>query len=280
MGADDLLKQDYLQAGAGQEAPGFGAESEFEEDGWYRAQDEKKGADQDLHRSSQAAALSELLLESGLQKKSVDALLLGDDYSQLFSDKAGDGSAVPPALPLNRSLIVIDQSAENWRTSSHAPADAEVLVLEQTQDGLAQISDYLHQQRTEGSGRFSNLAIVCRGMGGQLKLGDREVEASELVNHETRLNGWQESLETSAGVRIFNSVNDSDGTTIAVQDALNSHIGTEAIEADASVAEEDHSVSDHIRIDHLTKTTKAEINLKVPSNFPEHFRLLVKKQPH
>ena len=71
MGADDLLKQDYLQAGAGQEAPGFGAESEFEEDGWYRAQVEEKGADQDLHRSSQAAALSELLLESGLQKLSL-----------------------------------------------------------------------------------------------------------------------------------------------------------------------------------------------------------------
>ena len=164
---------------------------------------------------------------------------------------------MPPALPLNRSLIVIDQSAENWRELAvSAPADAEVLVLEQTQDGLAQISDYLHQQRTEGNGRFSNLAIVCRGMGGQLKLGDREVEASELVNHETRLNDWQESFEESAGVRIFNSVDDSDGTTIAVQDALNSHIGTEAIEADASVAEEDHSVSDHIRIDHLTKTTK------------------------
>ena len=75
MGADDLLRQDSFHPNQEAEHQSLGSEADLNKSAWEQDQGLEAGADQDLRRSEEAAALSELLLANGLQQGNVDALL-------------------------------------------------------------------------------------------------------------------------------------------------------------------------------------------------------------
>ena len=148
---EELFRSDLDVSSTGLNSGGDIGSSSSEPGGsgdWTNPQ--QSGLDGDLQRSQEAVALNELLQEQGLEGGAVDALVQGDSYGALggASDDPLLSEVAPPPLAL--SLVVLDQSLQNWRELAvSAPADAELLVLDQAADGVAQISDYLLQQRLD-----------------------------------------------------------------------------------------------------------------------------------
>ena len=228
MEADDLLRKSSRAIGQEDDQHGLGGEWEPNHSAWDHGYEQEPGADQDLRRSEQTAAINELLLESGLEKQNIDALLQGEIYTDQVSPET-ETSATEIASPsLSKGLVVIDQSAKNWRELAvSAPTDVEVLVLQQNQDGIDQIRDHLLQQRVEKGKPFSSLTIVCQGRDGQLQLGDRELRTSEPDDYANQLNSWRESLERDAAISIFDGSIHSINETDEAQNAPTGIVATE-----------------------------------------------------
>ena len=203
---DDLFRSDLDVSSTGLDGGGDIGSSSSETGGGDWTNPQQSGLDGDLQRSQEAVALNELLQEQGLEGGAVDALVQGDSYGELGG--ASDDpllSEVPPR-PLARSLVVLDQSLDNWRELAvSAPADAELLVLDQASDGVAQISDHLLQQRLDGQGSYSSLAIVSAGADGLLQLGNGTLEAANLSSYGDQLRTWADSLTSGADLLLFGS---------------------------------------------------------------------------
>jgi len=203
---EELFKSDLASSGTGLDAGGNIGSSSSEPVGGDWTNPQQSGLDGDLQRSQEAVALNELLQEQGLEGGAVDALVQGDSYGDLggASDDPLISEVAPPPLAL--SLVVLDQSLQNWRELAvSAPADAELLVLDQASDGVSQISDYLLQQRLDGQGSYSSLAIVSAGADGLLQLGNGTLEAANLSSYGDQLRTWADSLTSDADLLLFGS---------------------------------------------------------------------------
>ena len=184
MGADDLLRQNSFHPNQEGEHQTLGSEADLNEQAWQRDQGLEAGAGQDLRRSEEAAALSELLLANGLEQGNVDALLQGDTYTDVLTDTSSDLSQELSTPSLSRSLVVIDQSVREWRELAvSAPSEAEVLVLDQNQDGISQINKYLDDEASQNKKDVQNLAIISEGADGKLLLGNGSLERSNLQDY-------------------------------------------------------------------------------------------------
>ena len=117
MGADDLLSQNSFHPNQEDEHQNLGSEADLNEQAWQRDQGLEAGAGQDLRRSEEAAALSELLLANGVQHGNVDALLQGDTYTDGLTDTSSDLTQELSTPSLHRSLVVIDQSVKTGANS-------------------------------------------------------------------------------------------------------------------------------------------------------------------
>ncbi|MEB3208660.1 MAG: VCBS domain-containing protein [Synechococcus sp.] len=203
---DDLFKSDLETSSTGLNSGGDIGSSSSENGSGDWTNPQQSGLDGDLQRSQQAVALNELLQEQGLEGGAVDALVQGDSYAELggASDDPLLSEVAPPPLAL--SLVVLDQSLQNWRELAvSAPADAELLVLDQASDGVAQISDHLLQQRLGGQGSYSSLAIVSAGADGLLQLGNGTLEAANLSSYGDQLRTWADSLSSGADLLLLGS---------------------------------------------------------------------------
>ncbi|NQW38261.1 MAG: DUF4347 domain-containing protein, partial [Cyanobacteria bacterium] len=203
---DDLFRSDLDPSSTGLDGGGDIGSNSSEPGSGDWTNPKQAGLDGDLQRSQQAVALNELLQEQGLEGAAVDALVQGGSYGELggASDDPLISEVAPPPLAL--SLVVLDQSLQNWRELAvSAPADAELLVLDQAADGVSQISDYLLQQRLDGQGSYSSLAIVSAGADGLLQLGNGTLEAANLSSYGDQLRTWADSLTSGADLLLFGS---------------------------------------------------------------------------
>ena len=204
MGADDLLSQNSFHPNQEDEHQNLGSEADQNEQAWQRDQGLEAGADQDLRRSEEAAALSELLLANGVQQGNVDALLQGDTYTDGLTDTSRDLTQELSTPSLHRSLVVIDQSVKDWRELAvSAPSEAEVLVLDQNQDGISQINKYLDDEANQNKNDVQNLAIISEGADGKLLLGNDSLERSNLQDYTDLLSTWQTNLAPGADLLLF-----------------------------------------------------------------------------
>ena len=273
MGADDLLRKSSNHFAEEGDHQRFGGELERHEGGWHQGQEQEPGADQDLRRSEQAAALNELLLESGLHQGSVDALLQGDTYSDLLAPSSDEIRSETPPPSLSRSLVVIDQSVDNWRELAvSAPNDADVLVLDQQQDGISQISEHFAQQHVEESNPYSNLLIVCQGREGQLQLGDDAVGAGELKNHTTQLSVWKAGLADNAEISVFDGIVDHNNETDAIHETLAELSGIGVVDGDETVAGGIDAAWNATVTTSAQTTAEEESAAPASTGFFEHFR--------
>ncbi|QPN69362.1 DUF4347 domain-containing protein [Synechococcus sp. CBW1108] len=203
---EELFKSDLDASSTGLNSGGDIGSNSSEPGGCDWTNPQQSGLDGDLQRSQEAVALNELLQEQGLEGGAVDALVQGDSYGDLggASDDPLLSEVAPPPLAL--SLVVLDQSLDDWRELAvSAPADAELLVLDQASDGVAQISDYLLQQRLDGQGSYSSLEIVSEGADGLLQLGNGTLEAANLSSYGDQLRTWADSLTSGADLLLFGS---------------------------------------------------------------------------
>uniref|UniRef100_UPI004047FB1E DUF4347 domain-containing protein n=1 Tax=Cyanobium sp. TaxID=2164130 RepID=UPI004047FB1E len=209
MALDDLLNQNPFDGdagghqGSGQGSGSFEASpSKTDTTSWSQTQ--QAGSDLDLDRSQSAVALNELLRQHDLTDGAVDSLILQtDDYASL------GGSASPllaeqPSFGPIRTLMVIDQSVDDWRNLVvHAPFDAELLLLDRQRDGVQQISDFLGQQQLAGSRPFDTVATVSEGSSAKLQLGNGSLERTNLDRYADQLRNWGPALSPDADILIF-----------------------------------------------------------------------------
>ena len=164
----------------------------------------------------------------------------GGSYGELCgaSDDPLLSEVAPPPLAL--SLVVLDQSLQNWRELAvSAPADAELLVLDQASDGVAQTSDHLLQQRLDGQGSYSSLAIVSAGADGLLQLGNGTLEAANLGSYREQLRTWADSLASGAYLLLFGSNVAASAAGVSFVQELTSL--TDATEHGGNVVLEEHT---------------------------------------
>ena len=103
-----------------------------------------------------------------------------------------------------QSLIVIDQSVADWRELVlTAPKDAELLVLEQSSDGVEQISSHLNRQQQTGHPRYSSLAIVSEGRQAEMLLGNSSLSATNLSEYLQQLSSWGGALTSDADILLY-----------------------------------------------------------------------------
>ena len=183
MGAEDLLSQNSIHPNQKDEHQNLVSEADLNEQAWQQDQGLEAGAGQDLRRSEETAALNELLLANGVEKGNIDALLLGDAYSNFLTDAKNYLTPELSPTSLSQSLVVIDQSLSNWRELAvSAPTACEVVILSKQQDGISQISEHLLQRKLNGYSELNMLTIVSSKGNGDLQLGSTQLATEELLS--------------------------------------------------------------------------------------------------
>ena len=124
MGADDLLRQNSFHPNHEDENQALGSEADQNEQPWQRDQGLEAGADQDLRRSEEAAALSELLLANGVQQGNVDALLQGDTYTDGLTDTSSELTQELSTPSLHRSCLLYTSLSPRDGLLSRMPSSA------------------------------------------------------------------------------------------------------------------------------------------------------------
>ena len=97
------------------------------------------------------------------------------------------------------SLMFVDSSVEQLDTLiSEVKEGTEVIVLDDSLDGIAQVTDALANYEN-----ISSLHIVSHGSEGALQLGTATLDASQLENYETQLQSWQQFLTQDADILFY-----------------------------------------------------------------------------
>ena len=254
MGAEDLLSQNSFHPNQEDEHQNLVSEADLNEQAWQQDQGLEAGAGQDLRRSEETAALNELLLANGVEKGNIDALLLGDAYSNFLTDAKHH---LPPELSptsLSQSLVVIDQSLSNWRELAvSAPTACEVVILSKQQDGISQISEHLLQRKLNGYSELNMLTIVSSKGNGDLQLGSTQLATEELYSYTEKIANWKEALSIKAKITIFDGIlpgTDEAGTFNAlladlVGTAVNDGDALQAISASTGVSTPEEHIAEN-----------------------------------
>jgi hypothetical protein len=95
------------------------------------------------------------------------------------------------------AVMFVDRRVADFE-SLIAGATAEVFVLDETQDGIAQISQVLAGRRD-----LSAIHIVSHGSAGDLLLGRSGVNQGNLGEYEAALVGWKASLTEDADILLY-----------------------------------------------------------------------------
>ncbi|WP_375513917.1 DUF4347 domain-containing protein [uncultured Nostoc sp.] len=94
------------------------------------------------------------------------------------------------------SLVFIDMAVEDYNDLVNGVLDnAEVFVLDSTQDGVEQITEILASCNRPN---LTNIHIVCHGIPGYLQLGNTHLGLDTLDEYSQQLQLWQKVFSTSA----------------------------------------------------------------------------------
>jgi glucose/arabinose dehydrogenase len=97
------------------------------------------------------------------------------------------------------SLIVIDAGVPNAQVLVAAALPGEeVILLDSSRDGLAQISQLLSDRHN-----IASLQIVSHGSTGSLQLGSETVNLGSLKAHSSQLNHWAEAFTPDADILLY-----------------------------------------------------------------------------
>jgi hypothetical protein len=112
-------------------------------------------------------------------------------------------SAPLTEAPLHRSqatsLLFVDSSVRDYQDLvATASSQAEVHVLDSTQDAISQISQIL-----AGRTGIESLQILSHGKSAGLKLGENWLDATNLSRYTTELQSWAKSLTQDADILVF-----------------------------------------------------------------------------
>lgn len=87
---------------------------------------------------------------------------------------------------LQQTLVVIDSAVNDYQLLLEGiEPDAQVIVLDSRQDGIAQISQILAQQLV------TSLQIIAHGSPGSLQLGNTQLNLYNLHHYQSQLQQWQ-----------------------------------------------------------------------------------------
>ncbi|MBF2026124.1 MAG: DUF4347 domain-containing protein [Oscillatoriales cyanobacterium C42_A2020_001] len=96
-------------------------------------------------------------------------------------------------------VVFIDSAiADTQALLAGMSANAEVVLLDASRDGIAQISDFLAQRSN-----ISALHIVSHGSAGNLLLGNASLNVNTLHSYATSLQGWTKSFTTGADILLY-----------------------------------------------------------------------------
>ncbi|WP_320173984.1 DUF4347 domain-containing protein [Maridesulfovibrio sp.] len=116
------------------------------------------------------------------------------------------------------SLVVVDSSVENYEDIlAGLDSDAEVHVIEQGQDGIAEISKALAERDD-----VSSVHILSHGSNGSISLGGTQIDASVLSDRAAEINKWSESLTADADILLYGCSVAEDGNGKAMIEQLSS----------------------------------------------------------
>ena len=124
-----------------------------------------------------------------------------------------DASEMPPAQMqtadstqlVDQQLVIVDPRAENADAlvasilDDAGEANVELLTLDESRDGIAQISDLLDS----ADGRYSSVHIVASGEDGEVRLGRTRLNDSTLGRYVPELAQWSTSLHEGAEVQFY-----------------------------------------------------------------------------
>ncbi|MFZ9280850.1 MAG: DUF4347 domain-containing protein, partial [Vulcanococcus sp.] len=143
-------------------------------------------------------AAAEAWLSSGKAEGGIDAHLLGDSLAELslWPETSTDRDGVPSGPP--RTLVALDTRVSNWQElTEELPANADLLLLDDSRSGLDQIRDALKASKNSGLG-YASLAVVGNQEDGGLQLGSDSLTAGE-----ADLGGLGGELIGEARIKLF-----------------------------------------------------------------------------
>ena len=154
--------------------------------------------------SSQLLAVEQRMLFDGAIALTADAAidrtavqdkwLASFDATRDIANKAGQVSLGAAT----RSLIVIDTSVANWQQIADAASpQANLLILDANQDGLAQIASAMVGQKSDA------IHIVSHGTEGRLQLGTRAISAANIDQYSADLARIGDGLTDSGDLLLY-----------------------------------------------------------------------------
>jgi Domain of unknown function (DUF4347) len=97
------------------------------------------------------------------------------------------------------TLVFIDPNVADYQTLIDAiPADAEVVILDRTRNGLEQITERLEQAEN-----IEAIHIISHGEKGRFKLGQDIIDEQQLEIYRPQLQQWQNSLTENADILLY-----------------------------------------------------------------------------
>ncbi|MEG4243035.1 DUF4347 domain-containing protein, partial [Microcoleus sp. Pol10_D6] len=105
-------------------------------------------------------------------------------------------------MPL-RSLVFIDSGVEDYEsiTAGVLPGQ-QVVILDSTKNGIEQITSEMEKYAST-NGAVDSVHIISHGNSGSLQLGSATLNADNLSQYESQLQGWRNSLSEKADIVLY-----------------------------------------------------------------------------
>lgn len=99
-------------------------------------------------------------------------------------------------------LVFVDTSVDHWQDlladASQTHPDAEIITLDTSRDGIAQITDVL-SQRTN----VSAIHLITHGASGALQIGNANLDALTIGQYADAIGTWRNALTDNADILIY-----------------------------------------------------------------------------
>ncbi|MEG4121809.1 DUF4347 domain-containing protein, partial [Microcoleus sp. N9_B4] len=105
--------------------------------------------------------------------------------------------------PLLRSLVFIDSGVEDYESiAAEVLAGQQVVILERTKNGIEQITSEIEKYAST-KGAVDSVHIISHGNSGSLQLGSATLNANNLSQYESQLQGWRNALSNQADILLY-----------------------------------------------------------------------------
>ena len=98
----------------------------------------------------------------------------------------------------NNNLVVIDSSLDNYQTLIAGVNNADVVLLDPAQDGIAQITESLVSYQ-----QLNSIQIFTHGSSGSLQLGSTNLDSNNLSSYSADLAAWSDSISENGDILLF-----------------------------------------------------------------------------